>query len=58
MLTRWLIAAGATRLQDWDRLPGADALREEAHEAGEPMPIKASNQPKFKAGKVLKDSVN
>jgi DNA-binding protein HU-beta len=25
---------------------------------GEPMKIKASNQPKFKAGKVLKDSVN
>jgi len=25
---------------------------------GEPMPIKASNQPKFKAGKGLKDSVN
>jgi DNA-binding protein HU-beta len=25
---------------------------------GEPMPIKASSQPKFKAGKVLKDSVN
>ena len=25
---------------------------------GEPMSIKASNQPKFKAGKVLKDSVN
>ncbi|MES2338736.1 MAG: HU family DNA-binding protein [Pseudomonadota bacterium] len=25
---------------------------------GEPMPIKASTQPKFKAGKVLKDSVN
>lgn len=24
----------------------------------EPMTIKASNQPKFKAGKVLKDSVN
>lgn len=25
---------------------------------GEPMSIKASNQPKFKAGKGLKDSVN
>lgn len=25
---------------------------------GEPMPIKASNQPKFKAGKGLKDAVN
>ena len=25
---------------------------------GEPMTIKASSQPKFKAGKVLKDSVN
>lgn len=25
---------------------------------GEPMAIKASNQPKFKAGKGLKDSVN
>ena len=25
---------------------------------GEPMKIKASNQPKFKAGKGLKDSVN
>ena len=25
---------------------------------GEPMEIKASNQPKFKAGKGLKDSVN
>ena len=25
---------------------------------GEPMTIKASNQPKFKAGKGLKDSVN
>ena len=25
---------------------------------GEPMTIKASTQPKFKAGKVLKDSVN
>jgi DNA-binding protein HU-beta len=25
---------------------------------GEPMKIKASNQPKFKAGKLLKDSVN
>ncbi|MEG3085792.1 HU family DNA-binding protein [Sphingomonas sp. PB4P5] len=25
---------------------------------GEPMPIKASTQPKFKAGKGLKDSVN
>jgi DNA-binding protein HU-beta len=25
---------------------------------GEPMPIKASTQPKFKAGKVLKDSLN
>lgn len=25
---------------------------------GEPMAIKASKQPKFKAGKVLKDSVN
>jgi DNA-binding protein HU-beta len=25
---------------------------------GEPMPIKASTQPKFKAGKILKDSVN
>lgn len=25
---------------------------------GEPMPIKASSQPKFKAGKVLKDAVN
>ena len=25
---------------------------------GEPMKIKASNQPKFKAGKALKDSVN
>ena len=25
---------------------------------GEPMSIKASSQPKFKAGKVLKDSVN
>ncbi len=25
---------------------------------GEPMTIKASNQPKFKAGKALKDSVN
>ena len=25
---------------------------------GEPMKIKASSQPKFKAGKVLKDSVN
>jgi DNA-binding protein HU-beta len=25
---------------------------------GEPMQIKASNQPKFKAGKILKDSVN
>ena len=25
---------------------------------GEPMTIKASNQPKFKAGKALKDSLN
>ncbi len=25
---------------------------------GEPMTIKASTQPKFKAGKILKDSVN
>lgn len=25
---------------------------------GEPMPIKASSQPKFKAGKGLKDAVN
>lgn len=25
---------------------------------GEPMTIKASSQPKFKAGKVLKDAVN
>ena len=25
---------------------------------GEPMTIKASSQPKFKAGKILKDSVN
>jgi DNA-binding protein HU-beta len=25
---------------------------------GEPMTIKASNQPKFKAGKALKDAVN
>ena len=25
---------------------------------GEPMKIKASNQPKFKAGKGLKDAVN
>ncbi len=25
---------------------------------GEPMTIKASSQPKFKAGKLLKDSVN
>jgi len=25
---------------------------------GEPMKIKASSQPKFKAGKVLKDAVN
>ncbi len=25
---------------------------------GEPMQIKASSQPKFRAGKVLKDSVN
>ncbi len=25
---------------------------------GEPMQIKASSQPKFKAGKVLKDAVN
>ncbi|MBN8846832.1 MULTISPECIES: HU family DNA-binding protein [unclassified Sphingomonas] len=25
---------------------------------GEPMTIKASSQPKFKAGKVLKDSLN
>lgn len=25
---------------------------------GEPMPIKASTQPKFKAGKGLKDAVN
>ena len=25
---------------------------------GEPMTIKASNQPKFKPGKLLKDSVN
>ncbi|QNE30724.1 HU family DNA-binding protein [Sphingomonas sp. NBWT7] len=25
---------------------------------GEPMSIKASSQPKFKAGKVLKDSLN
>ncbi|GGB35355.1 transcriptional regulator [Sphingomonas metalli] len=25
---------------------------------GEPMSIKASTQPKFKAGKILKDSVN
>ena len=25
---------------------------------GEPMPIKASTQPKFKAGKALKDAVN
>ena len=25
---------------------------------GEPMPIKASTQPKFRPGKVLKDSVN
>ena len=25
---------------------------------GEPMKIKASSQPKFKAGKLLKDSVN
>ena len=25
---------------------------------GEPMPIKASTQPKFRAGKILKDSVN
>lgn len=25
---------------------------------GEPMSIKASNQPKFKAGRVLKDSLN
>lgn len=25
---------------------------------GEPMQIAASNQPKFKAGKILKDSVN
>lgn len=27
-------------------------------QTGEPMDIKASNQPKFKAGKGLKDSVN
>ncbi|WP_228244330.1 HU family DNA-binding protein [Porphyrobacter sp. GA68] len=27
-------------------------------QTGEPMEIKASNQPKFKAGKGLKDSVN
>lgn len=27
-------------------------------QTGEPMDIKASNQPKFRAGKVLKDAVN
>ena len=27
-------------------------------QTGEPMQIKASNQPKFKAGKGLKDAVN
>jgi hypothetical protein len=36
---RQLIAAGITRLQDWDRLSRDRASREEAHEAGEQVPI-------------------
>ena len=57
---------GALKKGDEVRLVGFGTFSVSKHKAstgrnprtGEPMTIKASTQPKFKAGKGLKDSVN
>ena len=58
--------AGALKKGDEVRLVGFGTFAVSKRKASigrnprtrEPMTIKASNQPKFKAGKVLKDSLN